>query len=126
MVLMIGCKSSSPSSTSVDTWEVVSLKIERAVFIGATERVKQCEVCREDFQSTYDILDYMLDDSFTRQDLVAGLSWMKLDKMGEVILTEEDIFVDGHSLSDEFLYCAANAFWVGLNKYLNPTPKNEN
>ncbi len=130
LVLLIGCATKpapapGPTTGSLDD-EALSLLCERAVFATATQRCLECPACREDFQSTFDILDVMLDERMVLADLVSALSWMKAEKLpgpnGALILTADSVLIfDGKGpirpIEPEEVELVAMACWVGLNKW---------
>ncbi len=134
-LLLIGCAmkpapAPGPTTGSPEA-EALSLLCERAVFATATQRCLECPACREDFQSTLDILDVMLDERMVLEDLVNALSWMKVDKLsgpdGVLILTADTVLIAPNAtilsgtgirpIQPEEVETVAMAVWVGLNKW---------
>jgi hypothetical protein len=124
-LIVAGCQTTPISAPSNELQtETLLLLCEHAVFAEASRRPIQ----REDFQNCLDILDVMLDDPISRKNLCQALLLMGVRDFiapdgGLIKLSEKDILVNGRSISDEVVYDVANAFWVGLNKSLNPTPR---
>ena len=100
--------------------------VERATVDTARRVVSACELRREDFISTRDILNAILEEIETRQDLAAALSWMKVTKLigpdGSVIIEPENVMLIMNpdpiprEIPDEMIYNVGLAVWVGLNK----------
>ncbi len=134
-LLLIGCATRphtpAPAPAPAPELDVeLSLLVERAVLATATARCAECPACREDFQSTFDILDAMLDEPETEPlrlaDLIAALSWMKVDKLpgpgGAMILTGDSVLIFSGSgpirpIEPAEVDTVARAVWVGLNKW---------
>jgi hypothetical protein len=128
--LACGCASSpTGTTTSGDEYnysERISLVVERATTETARQVISTCEPCREDFRSTQDILNAILEEIETRRDLAAALAWMKVTKLigpdGSVIIEPENVMLIMNpdpiprEIPDSMIYQVGVAVWVGLNK----------
>jgi hypothetical protein len=100
--------------------------IERATTATAIQLISTCEPCRDDFKSTHDILDAVLEELETRQDLASALSWMRVPELvspeGSLIIEPEDVMLImnpdpiSRPVPDSMIYNVGLAVWVGLNK----------
>ena len=132
LFLILACGCSSPptvgpvSGDEYNYSERISVMVERATVDTARRVVSTCELCREDFISTQDILNTILEEIETRQDLAAALSWMKVTQLigpdGSVIIETENVSLIMNpdpiprEIPDEMIYQVGVAVWVGLNK----------
>jgi len=137
LLLLAACTTTQPPAPAPEDFDDVIILCERAVFATAQRNPAR----REDFQSTFDILDVMLDDlefwespPMTRADLVSALSWMKTPQLdgpdGSIILKPNDVYVQQigqpvRSISDAAVEPVGNAVWVALNRYLYPVSQPE-
>lgn len=124
-LVLAGCQTTpSPPDTNELQTETLLLACEHAVYAAAIQYPDH----RDDFQNCCDVLDYMLDDPISRKDLCSALLLMGVRDFippdgGRITVSESDVMFNGRSISDEMMYPVANSFWVGLNKFLDPTPQ---
>jgi hypothetical protein len=106
--------------------EKITLLIERATETTVRQLISICEPCREDVTSAHDILNAILEDIETREELAAALGWMKLTRLigpdGEVLIEPEDVLLVippdpiPRPVPESMIYQTGCAVWVGLNK----------
>jgi len=120
----IGCATRPPSSDPPG-WETTSLLVEHAVLATASARIAECPECREDFQTTYDVLYFLLEEGvgIPLDQFVGTLSSMRLTEFrgpdGTVELRDGNVWIQGKAIETQMINFVAEAVWVALGKALD-------